>query len=458
MTYRYSKSRAFAAPVWLVVTLLAVAPMESLAQDKPPTNYVQSNTGLGGFADGAGVRLRTEKKRGIKAGDFLLWPSLVMEGRWDSNLFQADKEDGAGPISTPVLRIIPGIGVSNPNPGKVSVNFGAETDIRLYLSDDKRVTEQRNFAAKADLRLDILPKSPVSFTVFDSFRRTLHTRNFASLESYNMNTNRAGAILSVHPGGRALDMSLGYAFSFNKFDDFEKFDSNFQELKFLTSWRFYPKTLALLEVTGQLRDWNTGSDEGNFAVNDKSFVDSKPLRAMVGLNGFISKRVAALLKVGYGHSFHNDGPDFEHVIGHGELAFKLTTNFLVAVGIQRDFEDSFYGNYYVENRSYLRLQARIAQRVGIELYADYRLVDFAEYDPAIPGVFISHVERRDQPVSGHAKVDVDITRWIGLSLGYEIEANFTKYRILHTLSNGTKSPDVGRFIRHQVYGSVNVQY
>lgn len=107
--------------------------------------YVVRNNGLSGFLDTQSVRLRTQDDRGIKAGDFMLWPTLFLEGRYDSNFLQ---DAGTGSETTirevPVFRIMPGLAISNHSPNKLSFNFGVQADARLYASGEEFIDERRN--------------------------------------------------------------------------------------------------------------------------------------------------------------------------------------------------------------------------------------------------------------------------------------------------------------------------
>lgn len=444
-----------ALTISLAASLLMLVPAAASAQTG---NAIQTNQGTTGFVDSGGIRLRSLNERGIKAGNFLIWPSLILEGRWNSNVFREDSTEE--PDDAPVLRILPGIAVSNANPNKLAFQVGVGADVRFYLSEDDRVSEQQGVGITGDLRLDILPKGPVTITIRDQFRRELETRNFSTSETYNHNYNEAAAQIAIHPGGGALNIALGYGFLFDMYDDFPSADYYVHDFRFRTTWKFYPKTLALLEASIGLFDWQESAPDTTVDTGHGIRVDHMPFRVYLGLNGFITKKLAALLKIGYGNSLHDDGPTFNHVIAQAEVAFKFTSNILAAAGFTRDFSGtSFYSNYYAENKTYLRGQMRLARRVGIDLSVSYHLVDFAEFDPATPGIFVSHKERRDQVLGVHAKVDVDITRWIGLSVGYELRSVFTKFFVETTdLTTSAKEVDAGEYTQHQVYGSVNVRY
>ncbi len=459
--------------VWIALTLMLWVPNGSAQQS--PIPYIGQNTGLGGFSYGPGIRLRSEENRGIKAGDFIFWPSLIIEGRWDSNVFQQTdcdsidaqpgKECDEKPTDAPVMRIVPGFAFSNANPNKVAFQFGVESGARLYFSDVAQVKDQRNFDLKSDLKIDILPKGPVTVSIMDSFRRTLDTRNFSTKSNYNSNYNRAGAQVAIHPGGGALNVRLGYGYVFNFFDEFDKGEYQEHEFEFLTTWRFYPKTAAFLSATGSMKDWDS-SDSSTVVLND-----NKPLRVTAGLNGYFTKKIAALLSVGYGAAFYEKGPDFEHVIGQAEMTYKITPTILTAVGYRRNFSDSYYANYYGDDSVYLRANMRFARRVGLTLLGSFHFLRYAELDPVLNEdldtkykASVSQIERLDQALNLHAQVSVDITRWIGVSLGYELRAVFTDFVATYQALDGSGNPtgqfnsEYGQYIKHQVYGSINIRY
>ena len=449
----------------LVVGLCVVSALgllvDAVAQSSS-SPYVGQNKGMSGFSYGPGIRLRNEQTRGIKAGDFIIWPSLHLEGRWDSNVFheatcgspQDDPGCDESPVDAPVLRIVPGFSVTNTNPNKLAFEFGVESGVRLYLSERNDVSEQKNFDVKSDLRIDILPMGPVTVSIEDTFRRTLDSANYSTSETYNRNYNRGGARVSIHPGGGALNIQLGYGYVFNNFDDFDKGDSQAHEFEFLTTWRFYPKTVAFLSATGSLKDWSTDDESG-------LYVDNKPLRVTAGLNGYFTKKIAALIKVGYGNSYYESGPDFEHVIGQAELSYKISPTVLAAIGYKRDFTDSFFGNYYGDDSVYVRANMRLARRVSIELLSSFHLVQYSGFDPVELGqaVQVSNKERIDQVLDVHAQVSVDITRWIGLTAGYELRTVFSDFWTRYIdVSSGQDQFDYGRYVKHQVYGSIDIRY
>ena len=453
-----------------LVVLALAAPAGAQA---PPVDYVRSNGGIGGIDQGPGIRLQFNEPRGIRVGSFIIWPSLFLEGRWDSNLFAKADADQGKIVDAPVLRIVPAVALKNPHPRTLGFTLGVETDVRLYISDNADVSDQQNVGVKADLALDILPRGPVTVTLYDVFRRDLQTRNFDSPQTYNQNLNKGGVRVSIHPGGGALNIALGYGFAISKFDDYPMGDYLFHEIQLLTTWRFYPKTAAFLEVLSEIRDWDTEPDRGRF-------VDGAPIRVNLGLSGYLTKKLAVLLKLGYGNGLYESGPNFGDVdcegssevdkcrfvgflntlLVHAEVAARFTPTVLLAAGYKRDFRDSFYGNFYTEGTTYLRGQFRFWRRVGLEFALGYHLIDFAPWDPGaegIPNVRVSHTRRRDQAVSANVKVDVDITRWIGVTLGYETRAVFSNFFIEEVRAGGVFI-DYGRYTRHQVYASVNVRY
>jgi len=456
---------------WLCIVVGLFLWIPAGQAQQSPIPYIGQNSGLSGFTYGPGIRLRTDETRGIKAGDFMFWPSLVIEGRWDSNVFQsADGEDTCPnetqkctetPVDAPVMRIVPGFAFSNRNPNKVAFQFGVESGARLYLSERKDVKEQRNFDIKSDLKLDILPKGPVTVTILDTFRRTLDTSNYSSTKTYNRNYNRAAARVAIHPGGGALNVQLGYGYVFNMYDDFGKGDYQEHDFEFLTTWRFYPKTAAFISATGSLKDWESSNDP------TVVLVDNKPLRVSAGLNGYFTKKIAALLSVGYGAGFYDKGPDFEHVIGQAELTYKIAPSVLTAIGYRRNFSDSFYANYYGDDSIYLRANMRFARRVSLTLLGSFHFLQYAEFDPVLDDDLVgaakaevSEKERLDQALNLHAKVSVDITRWIGVSVGYELRAVFSDF---FSATNWEDDPskkrlDFGRYTKHQVYGSIDIRY
>ena len=446
----------------LIAAAAAALLSTSAFAQSPPAPYVQGNAGLTGFFDGPGIRLRTERVRGIRAGDFLLWPGLVLEGRYDSNFFQG--ADSEAPKPVPVLRIVPSFGVSNPNPNRIALSLGANADIRLLLSSDEAVQKQQGVGATTDLRVDILPKAPVSVTIQDSFRRALETPNFSTSTTYDQNVNKAAIQVRVQPGGGALRVITGYAFGFDFFDDYAAGDYMYHEARLLATWRFYPKTAAFLEGSGQFWSWQ------NPDVNDPlvRHIDNNPLRVVAGVNGYVTKKIAALIKLGYGNSFHDAGPAFNSAIGQVELGYKFIPSVLLAGGFSRDFQNSYYANFYTENRTYLRVQADLWHRLKLDASAAYHLIDFAEFDPGDSTcnpnttvcVHVSHTERRDQAVTGHLSAEVDITRWIGLTVGYEVRGQFTNFEttVRGPLSPPEGSVDKGEYIKHQVYASLNVRY
>ena len=457
MTLRPHQNLLLLLATTVAFTGVAVAQERTESVVHPPVRYLEGNEGIGGFSDGNAIRLRTQTQRGINAGDFLIWPALKLEGRYDSNIFQSSDEET--PQAVPMLRIMPGIALTNPASSKLAFSLGAEADVRVYLSENEALQALTNAGVKGDLRVDILPTGPVTVSIFDVFRRTLNARRNDTSQTYNLNQNMAALRVNIHPGAGALDIALGYAFNVSLYDDFEQANSMSHDMLFRTTWRFYPKTLALLEARGNFRDWETDSQYEGLYVDNKSF------RVFTGLSGYITRWLGTLLKVGYGNSFHDAGSSYESVVGQAELQFRINPSILIAAGYSRDFQNSFYANFFTENKGYLRSQMRFGGRVGLDLTAGYHLIDFSEFDPAALDptvtVFVSHKERRDQHISGHAKVDVDITRWIGMTVGYEVRAVFSNFRIENSEfidSELVKHIDYGGYVRHQVYGSINVRY
>lgn len=389
---------------------------------------------------------------GITAGSFRIWPRLTTEGRYDSNLFRADVSETSY-TDAAVLRILPGVTIVNPNPRAVRFYLDVAGDVRLYFGDSDAVEEQRDVGVTATMEVDLFPRGPVTLRVFDRFRRALQTRNWATAGNFNRNFNLAGLQGLFKPGGGALEFGVEYAFGLDIFDEYSQGNLYYHDIGFHTLWKFYPMTAVFVDVDFKIVQYDAAFASTTLGMPN---VDSKPLRAVAGLSGYITKRLAVLIQAGWGVGFYDTGESFSGPIGLARVSYRVTRTTLLQIGYARDYEDSIHGNYYAEHRIFFSGQQSLWERLDIKASASFHILDYAAFEPPATADFeVSQGERAEQALKLGLSLHVDATRWLAFDAGYTYEALFSDYNIRQ---RGGPVVDVPTYYRHQVYASVTGRY
>ena len=193
--------------------------------------------------------------------------------------------------------------------------------------------------------------------------------------------------INVVPGGGTLDWAFGYQFHGTFFEQSEGIPLNNITHEAFTRgrWRFRPKSAFLYDAT--LRFITYTNDPGNLQ-------DSSPVRARFGISSLLSNRVAVLAMAGYGASFYQTAspglPQFDSVIGQAEAKFYLTENpgttdqpgavslalSALSVGYIRDFQNSYLGNFYTNDRGYAALSYFFAGRAILSLTGSVGAIEY----------------------------------------------------------------------------------
>lgn len=398
-----------------------------------------------------------DERWGISAGSFRLWPRLLTEARYDSNLFREDVSEG--PTATTLLRIGPGLTIVNPKPRVFRLYLDINGDIRVYFGDDPTVAEQTDAGGTATFELDLFPREPVTVRIFDKFSRALQTRNWATEGNFTRNFNLAGVQGLFKPGGGALELGLEYAFAIDFFDEFSRGDQRYHDLGLHTSWRFYPLTTAFLDVDFKIITYDEAVLSDALAMAN---TDSMPLRAVLGLNGYITKRLAVLAQAGWAHGFYEEGPSFSGPIGLARVSYRVTSGTLLQLGYARDYEDSLHGNYYGEHKIFFSGQQQLWSRLDLKAGVSYHFLDYARFETPETGpgseYEVSEAERSEQALRVSASLRVDIARWLALDAGYTYEALFTDFYVSSRIPGASQVVQPFTYYRHQVFAGVTGRY
>lgn len=392
--------------------------------------------------------LQDEEIRGFRLEDFVLVPSLGLELRYNSNLFrQADVE---GPTKASILSIVPGIALANASPNRLKLKWDAFATINQYFSDDPHAKDQGHFGASSSFRADFLPRSVVGFFVADRFVREQLPPNLSSSLTYDRNANHAEVGVQIRPGGGALEFALSYSYDFLLYDDRSDLDFWFHQGRLLGTWQLMPKTAILLDANFQYRTWRRPLRGLR--------TDSAPLRLQAGLRGLITRKVAVVLLGGFGKGFYKEGGDFAGFIGEAGVGFLPTNNVTLEVGYRRNFEDSYWSNYYTGDSAYLKAGFQIARRVNLVLQGEYTYASYAYLDPSVLNTqevtyWTNQASRRDHAVRGEAMLTWALIRFLSLDIGYRFDALLTDFRIT---ANG--QTDYSRYKVHQVFGRLSAYY
>lgn len=425
---------------------------------------------------GAGIGLQSIKPQfGFKAGDFVIQPRFFLEGAFTSNFFRADTRNlttnNVAVTEEPVFsfHLKPGIAIFNPDYSWAAFSLGVDADVRLPVSTKKRVSRETNVGVTAAVSAVLFPKSLLSFRIDERFDRQLWVRPESTNDNANRNHNSLGGDLSFHPGGRALDFTLGYRWDLVRYDDLDDLDTDGHHFRFLATWRFYPQNYVFLESTFKIHQHRVALTAAEQVPGYYS--DGMPLKIYAGVSGLLTEWLALTARAGYGNSFLARGGDFSSFIGMLQSTFRFTPTTVLHVGVARDFEMAALGGYFDFVRAYLSFEQGISDIVLIhaDFSFDYRW--FGAFSPlpvtvvqngaatTIP-VGSNDITREDPVLRAGLLADFNISRIFGVSVGYRFDGNFTGYQLTTNPGGGggASATEFTGYQEHRVYATFNLRY
>jgi len=405
-------------------------------------------------AAGVGVRVGDiAKNRGLRSGSFLLRPSIQIDGHYDSNVFNGnDDESGNLPQAGTSLRLSPQIALDNGTDSEIQFRLNALGDIRLYLSDQANLKSLNAFGGSADLNVDFAARRAISFSVFNNFSRSLRPNNWQTTATLNRISNQIGGRVAFHPGDvperRPLEINLQAAYSVDRFEDFQFGDSDMIRTRLNGSWRFLPRTAAIVDVRWDFRSFLDGSNP--FTTN------SSPWRVQTGLAGALTNRVTFRLTGGWGDSSHDSGSSFDSAIGQVSLGYAPSATTFLSVGYSRDFQQAYYGNFIDANKGTVTLQQQLGSLMTLHAWFAFTYGIYGEFRDIPANTKVTQANRKDYILDGGLRGQIEFTRLVGMTVGYTVRGVLTNFRIESTQSD--KVLDVGAYVAHEIFAGLALRY
>jgi hypothetical protein len=293
--------------------------------------------------------------------------------------------------------------------------------------------------------LTILPGKPVGGTVFANYvRYQLPNQTTADPNlSFDHDDVGGGGDLALQPNSGTLDWHFGYQYRATIFERNQAagFDNGTHEASTRGRWRFRPRTALIYDATLRFISYN---DANRAAL--QGLVGSTPVRTRIGMNGLITDRLGILLLVGWAASLYDTGPNaqqqqYDSVIGQGELTWFLApgpgivenpmpglTLSAITLGYNRDFQNSYLGNYYGSDRGYLRFNYFFAGRALVTLEGGFGAVEYPNMywlPPATAAPTLRHVSFTDYRADATLFGEYRFSDSVGLNATFRYTSNIS---------------------------------
>lgn len=456
----------------LLLIVLLVAP---LAAHASPRTSLGSPTSLGAYSGvtqtGEGLP-NTRPKFGIRAGDFVVQPRLFIESMYSSNFFREDDRNVNSEISDVMaLHLRPGLAIYNPGFTNVAFSLAADADGHFPLGDEERVKAQQDLGGDVHGKLNLFPKRALSMALNGRFKRELWTRPSSGTGSADRNDVTAGANLAFHPGGRALEMKLGYTLNMVTYDDLASQNTDSHRLSLQTSWRFYPLSYLILDATMRMVEYPDG-DESDGLAADGYHVEGSPWKVLGGMNGYFSDRLAFRIRGGYADTNLDAGEGYAGAVADVRMTYRFSVKSVWHLGYNLDAETAALGGFYSFHRGYTSFEQSLGKlgRFHVDFSVDSRR--FGAYRPAdstfedqdgneqIVLIEASSPNREDLMMRAGLVMDFDFSRLFGLTLGYRYEASISDYFTTSTpqIADGESQEFFAGFEDHRVLLTLNLRY
>lgn len=415
----------------LFAALIGVS-QPALAQDAPWVG----NSSVG---EGAGVR----------TGNVEWHPGISGEFGYDSNYLQrANSTTDAtnfGPVVPALrLRVTPQISLRMADgtegssegaeaPPKRPISFNASGSVSyneiIALDSDYKndFSQLRNLAGGGSLGVIILPSRPWSGHADAGYSYTAEPSNQGGLGAqFNRHLINVGGGVRWAPGGGSFEWNvIDYGTSVTFFDNagFAVNDNGNHQLGSNGSWKFLPKTALLYDASLAIIRYDT-----------TNLNDGETLQGRMGLRGLLTKKISLMGLAGWATSFYrnNNGVarNYNDFIAQAEAKWYFSPHgrlkdgdvdvgaSALTLGYQRDFQDSYLGDFFRRDRGYTDFSYLINQNIITIAGGGVSRVTYPDYFTN-PGVGAGFGETRVD-VQGFVEYRPIPTVGVNLQLRYDV--------------------------------------
>ena len=338
------------------------------------------------------------------------------------------------------------------------------------MSGEQLVKNLNNFGGSANLDVTFGQRKPIAFTIYDFFSRSLRANNWETLQTFNRNNNDVGARVEFHPGDtperRPFSIALSGSYIMDRFEDYGGFNTNTIHTRLNGSWRFLPKTAAYVDAT-----WDFRSFTDPLLVSRNLAFNSKPFRARGGVSGAISKRISFDLSAGWGMSLLSGTTlsGFNSFLAGASFGFRPTDTTRLTLGYNHDMRDAYLGGFAELHRFAFQAKQRFGSIIDISatFAATYLKYGAAQASTGVsvmganavtgmPGYF----QRHDWQLDGNVTAAFEVSRYVALSIGYNLRSVITPFKLTSTAAAGSNAIllDAGEYTAHEMFASVTARY
>ncbi len=353
---------------------------------------------------------------GIKIGAGRLHPYVEVVGQYDSNvLFSA----GGAPVGDLVLHVVPGFELQVPGTD-LTVSFDGKVDWNKYLGLESQATKElgKLFAA-ASLSLAAGQRGAVGLELSDAFRRSDQSPSLSLGTAVVSNWNDLRLAVPFRPGGGALVLSATGQWTLETFEPFvdtvgcdtalnptcasatiSEYGYNRVSGGAEIRWKFLPRTALVLE----------GSYFKQLPKDAAVSLEAGGLRALAGLAGLVTPRIAVTLKGGWSDTFETAGVPFRTWLANVEVEYVTQAALGGKIGYARDLAVDPGTSYslYKVHRLYGDAKALLGGRLTVTIHGEWSLLDY------------ELARSSSQVLSLRPAVDYEVTRWGYVGASYQL--------------------------------------
>ena len=386
-----------------------------------------------------------EAIRGLKMGQFRLIPIVGVMGEYYSNIFRNNTNVVKAEAITPQG----GLTFRNSSSNIIKLRLNALVKYRKIFSSDKNAEKLSSTDVVSGLNINLLPAGVFGIVMEDNFIKSMVPRNYSTTQNLDHIANMGKISMRLTPGHGVLSLFAYYSNQLTHFMSYDRGNFVRHSVGGSIKWDFLPKTSIIIDVSKEFIFYNS-----NFNV------DSAPLKAKLGLSGYVTARLAVDLEAGFTKGYYKKGEDYSAPFGEVNFDYMIGRYTILHLGYTHYYMDSYYGNYYSVDRGEIKFSQQIAHRVDLLGGFAYNYLSFATYVPdPTQGVSVSSPNRKEHLLQGSFIVKTSILKYFGLIVGYQYSQLLSDYYFIYTdKTTGKAIKDGTDYTLHYIYGGLRLYY